>query len=153
MTYLDKALAAHLAGTDMASRTPLVIVIEDETRIADAFHIVCDCLDVTVQPLDSLADLAITLRQIRPMAVITELDMANQDGCHVLKSVAAYDRNLPVMVLAGTNTALLGAIDAVEELWGLSSVSKHQDLPGIGEIVDFLFRAGQSGRCLRLMPV
>ena len=153
MTYMDKALATHLAGTDTASRTPLVIVVEDESRIADAFHVVCDCLDVMVQPLQSSGDLAATLRESRPMAVVTELDMADQDGCHVLKSVAAYDRNLPVMVLAGTDTALLGAIDAVEELWGLSSIDKSQDLPSIGGIVDFLFRAGQSGRCLRLMPV
>ena len=153
MTYMDKAFAPHLADTELASRMPLVIVIEDETRIAEAFHVVCDCLDVMLHPLESSGDLAATLRQAKPMAVITDLDMANQDGCHVLKSVAAYDRNLPVMVLAGTDPAMLGAVDAVEELWGLSSVSKSQDLPSIGEIVDFLFRAGQSGRCLRLMPV
>lgn len=153
MTYMDKAFAAHLAGTDMAPRTPLVVVIEDGTRITDVFHDVCDCLDVMVQPLQSSGDLAAVLRHNRPMAVVTELDMADQDGCHVLKSVAAYDRNLPVMVLAGTNTALLGAIDAIEELWALSSIDKSQDLPSVGEIVDFLFRAGHSGRCLRLMPV
>jgi DNA-binding NtrC family response regulator len=153
MTYLDKALAAHLAGFDMASRSPLVIVIEDDTRISDTFHAVCDCLDVMVQPLESCEDLAAILRESRPMAVVTELDMFNQDGCHVLKTVAAYDRNLPVMVLAGADAALLGAIDAVEELWELSSVSKSLDLPSVGQIVDFLFRAGQSGRCLQLMPV
>lgn len=153
MTYMDKAIAAQLAGAEMAFRAPLVIVIEDDSGLSDAFHVVCDCLDVMVQPLDSSADLAGILRQTTPMAVVTRLDMTNQDGCHVLKTVAAYDRNLPVMVLAGTNAALLGAIDAVEELWGLSSVSKSLDVPGIGQIVDFLFRAGQSGRCLRLMPV
>lgn len=153
MTYMEKAFAPHLSGTDMASRTPLLIVIDDESRIADAFRVVCDCLEVMVQQLQSSADLAATLRQSKPMAVITELDMANQDGCHVLKTVAAYDCNLPIMVIAGTDAALLGAIDAVEEIWGLSSVSKSLDLPSIGEIVDFLFRAGQSGRCLRLMPV
>jgi len=153
MTYMDTAAATHPASTDMASRTPLVIIIEDETRIADAFRVVCDCLDVMVHPLESSGDLSVILRQCRPMAVVTDLDMANQDGCHVLKSIGAYDRNLPVMVLAGTDAGLLGAIDAVEEVWGLSCVSKSNDLPSVGEIVDFLFRAGQIGRCLRLMPV
>ena len=153
MTYMDKAFAAQLTGAEMASRSPLVIVIEDDSRLSDTFHVVCDCLDVVVQPLSSSADLAGILRQATPMAVVTRLDMADQDGCHVLKTVAAYDRNLPVLVLAGANAALLGAIDAVEELWRLSSVSKSLDVPSIGQIVDFLFRAGQSGRCLRLMPV
>ena len=153
MTYMDKAIAHHHTGVDMVSRVPLVVVIEDNSRLSDAFYVVCDCLDVTVQPLESSADLSAALRQSRPMAVVSGLDMAHQDGCHVLKTVAAYDRNLPVMMLVGPDSALLGAIDAVEELWGLSSVTKSLDLPAIGQIVDFLFRAGQSGRCLRLMPV
>jgi precorrin-3B methylase len=67
-------------------------------------------------------------------------------------TVAAHDRDLPVMLISGGDPALLGAIDAVEEIWQLTSVVRSQQLPGVGAIVDFLFRAGRRGNCMRLMP-
>jgi hypothetical protein len=96
-------------------------------------------------------NLASMLQKLRPMAVVAEMDAAGQDGCHVLMTVAAYDRDLPVLLIAGDDATLLGAIDAVEEIWQLSSVVKSARLPGVGAMVDFLFRAGRKGGCMRLM--
>ena len=93
------------------------------------------------------------MRQRRPMAVVAEMDAAGQDGCHVLMTVAAHDRDLPVLLVIGDDPVLLGAIDAVEEIWQLSSVVKWPQLPGVGAVVDFLFRAGRKGGCMRLMSV
>ena len=69
-------------------------------------------------------DLGSALHQRRPMAVVAEMDAIGQDGCHVLKTVAALDRDLPVLLIVGEDPVLLGAVDAVEELWQLSSVVK-----------------------------
>ena len=153
MTYMDKVSAAHLIDAETAARTPMVIVIEDSPRLSDVLCLICECLDVTVVALASSDDFATTLRESRPMAVVAEADMTGQDGCHVLKTVAAYDRNLPVMLLTGTDPAIQGAVDAVEELWDLSSVSKWPDVPGIGPTLDFLFRAGRNSDCVHFMPV
>ena len=87
------------------------------------------------------------------MAVVAEMDASGQDGCHVLMTVAAYDSDLPVLLIVGDDPALLGAIDAVEELWQLSSVLKWPRLLGIGAMVDFLFRSGRRGGAMRLMPI
>ena len=70
-----------------------------------------------------------------------------------MKLVAAHDPKLPMMILTGGDAALAGAADAVEEVWGLTSVVKWNAPPTASEIVEFLFRAGQRGRCLGLMPI
>ena len=92
--------------------------------MSSAFRSVCDCLNVTVERMPTHDDLASLLRQRRPMAVVAEMDAAGQDGCHVLMTVAAHDRDLPVLLITGDDPALLGAIDAVEEIWRLTSVDQ-----------------------------
>jgi hypothetical protein len=87
------------------------------------------------------------------MAVVCELDGGGQDGCHVMKTVAMHDPALPIMLITGTDQMLIGAADAVEEIWGLSSVLKLRDAPGLGDVVDFLFRTGRLGGSPRLRPV
>jgi hypothetical protein len=56
-------------------------------------------------------------------------------------------------LMTGPDPALLGAVDAVEQLWELVSVEKWQQLSGVGPMVDFLFRAGRKGACIHLMSV
>jgi hypothetical protein len=157
MTYLDKTFGARVAAQDegtgagQAARQALVLVVEDDFSLSNAFRSVCDCLEVAVEGVATRGDLGSILRRRRPMAVVAEMDASGQDGCHVLMTVAAYDRDLPVMLIAGDDPSLLGAIDAVEEIWCLTSVAKCPRLPGIGVVVDFLFRAGRKGGCMRLM--
>ncbi len=157
MTFMDRIFATCLtepdsgSGKDEVIRTALVLVIEDEFGLSSAFRSVCECLNVEVERMPSHGDLAAALRQHRPMAVVAEMDAAGQDGCHVLMVVAGYDRDLPVLLIARDDPALLGAIDAVEEIWRLSSVVKWPQLLGVGAVVDFLFRAGRKGGCMRLL--
>ncbi|HEX3399894.1 MAG TPA: hypothetical protein VHT74_06180 [Acetobacteraceae bacterium] len=158
MTYIDKTfsrttLANGIAAAGGEAREPLVLVIEDGVRLYDAFHDVCDCLNVPVERMSSRGDLSAVLRDRRPMAVVAEMDAVGQDGCHVLMTVAAHNRDLPVLLLIGADPALLGAADAVEEIWGLSSVAKWPQLLGVGAVVDFLFRAGRQGNCMHLVSV
>ncbi len=70
-----------------------------------------------------------------------------------MKLIAAYDPGLPIMMLTGGDAALAGAADAIEEVWGLTSVVTRDEPPSPGELVEFLFHAGQRGRCLGLLPI
>jgi hypothetical protein len=157
MTYVNKTFGVHVAaqanssGTGHDTREALVLVVEDDFGLSRALRDVCECLNVAVERMPTEGDLGSILRQRRPMAVVAEMDAVGQDGCHVLKTVAALDRDLPVLLIVGEDPALLGAIDAVEEVWQLSSVVKFPELPGVGAVVDFLFRAGRKGDCMRLL--
>jgi response regulator RpfG family c-di-GMP phosphodiesterase len=159
MTYTNKTLSSRVtahdngAATGQEIREPLVLVVEDGIRLSEAFGVICKCLSVAVERMPSRDDLGSVLRNRRPMAVIAEMDAAGQDGCHVLMTIATHDRGLPVLLITGPDPAVLGAVDAVEEVWELSSVEKWQELLGAGAMVDFLFRAGRKGRCMRLMSV
>jgi hypothetical protein len=133
-------------------RDPLIMVIEDGNSLSIAFQQVCSCLNVSMEHLTSRMDVSSAMRGRRPMAVIAHMAGEWQDGCHVLMSVAAHDRSLPVLLITGPDATLLGAADAVEEVWGLTGVEKVTELPPLGVFMDFVFRAGRAGRCMRLMP-
>jgi hypothetical protein len=157
MTYMDQTFGATIADPDSAENTrqggreAVVLVIEDDASLSSALRNVCECLNVFVERMPSRDELGPLLHQRHPMAVVAQMDTMGQDGCHVLMTVSAHDRDLPVLLIIGDDPALLGAADAVEEIWRLSSVDKWPQLLGVGEIVDFLFRAGHKGGCLRFI--
>jgi CheY-like chemotaxis protein len=139
-------------GRDSA-RLASVLIIDDGEFLFEAFRNICECLGVSVQRMPSRDDLGAALRTRRPMAVVAEVDVAGQDGCHVLMAIAQHDSELPVLLLTGEDPAMIGAVDAVEEIWQLASVTKWQRLLGIGAVIDFLFQAGRKAGCMRLMSV
>lgn len=143
---------AVVAVTDLARREPLVLAVEDQVRFSPGLQTICEFLGIRLERVDSHRDLAPLLKVCRPMAVFCELDSPGQDGCHVMKIVAEHDRTLPLLVVSGEDPSLLGAAQAVEELLHLTGVLASERLPGIGELVEFLFAAGRKGRCLSLLP-
>ena len=149
LANIDGGINKEHHGARLAS----VLIIDDGELLFEAFHNICECLGVSVQRMPSRDDLGAALRTRRPMAVVAEMDAAGQDGCHVLMAIAQHDSELPVLLLTGEDPALIGAVDAVEEIWQLASVTKWQRLLGIGAIVDFLFQAGRKAGCMRLMSV
>jgi hypothetical protein len=70
-----------------------------------------------------------------------------------MMTVAAFDPDLPVLLITGDDPTLLGAVDAVADLWHISSVTQWPRLLGIGAMVDFVFRAGRKGNCMRVLPL
>jgi len=156
MTYTSSKFAALMqpegTSTSEASREPEVIIIDDNGELFDAFCGVCDCLEIAVKQMSSSDDLNAMLHRSRPMAVIAELEADGQDGCNVLMTVAAHDKDLPVLLHTGEDPALQGAVDAVESLWQLTSVTRWQRQLSVGAAVDFLFRAGRKAGCMRLLP-
>ncbi len=133
-------------------RTPLVLVIEDRPAISVAIAELCGYLGIAVDRLGAERDLTRGFRERRPMAVIATLDGPVQDGCYVMMQLAEHDPAVPLLLLTGGNEVLSGAADAVAELCALADVTQSAALPDAAELVTFLFRAGQAGRCLGLLP-
>lgn len=131
----------------------LVLVVEDRPRLSRTVAYICEFLSLPMERVGTGEDLGAMLEHKQPMAVICELDGGAQDGCHVMKTVAMHDPSLPVMLVTGDDQTMIGAADAVEEIWGLSGVLKLRGTPGLGDVVDFLFRTGRLGGSPRLRPV
>ena len=130
----------------------MVMVVSDNPVVASVLDKVCDFLGFGIELLSTDMNVPAFLERHQPMAVIAELDGTGQDGCHVLMQVADYDPGLPVLMLTGDEPGLAGAIDAIEEVWNLTGVVQSRVLPEIGKLVEFLFRAGRRGDCIRMMP-
>ncbi len=149
---LDLLPGPHAASlVASAYRRPTLLVVEDTPRLATALGELCAFLRVAVERVRRPDDLPRLLRERNPMAVLAELDGGAQDGCHVMMRIAEHDTALPILLLTGPDPALAGAADAVRELWALSAVELHANLPGIGALADFLCRAGRGGGCLGLL--
>jgi len=131
----------------------MVMIVGDDHPIGQSLETICDFLGFGVEHVPTNLDVASLLREHRPMAVIAEVDGAGQDGYHVMIAIADYDRGLPMMLLTGPDPALMGAADAVQEAFQLSSVTLSAATPYVGEVVDFLFRAGRRADCVGVMPV
>lgn len=136
-----------------SDRQGVVFIVSDNPDCIEKIAPVCDFLDLDVHLVSAETDLLTMLRVHRPMAVITDVEGAEQDGFHTMKVIAAFNRELPVMLLTQGDPVLMGAADAVQELWGLRSVTPTSGFPAAGQIISFLFTAGRNAGCMRLVPV
>jgi hypothetical protein len=130
-----------------------VLVVRDEGVDYDLLDGVCGFLDIGVEYIASKEELGPMLRVLSPMAVIADLAGKTQDGYHVMKVAAHYDRDLPVLLLTDKDPALLGAMDAVQEVWSLRRVATMRAAGEIGALVDFLCHAARDAGMSRLMRV
>lgn len=129
-----------------------VLVVRDHGKNSEYFDAVCEFLDIGVEHATPGEDLGAILRGLRPMAVIADLESEIADGCHVMKMTAGYDRSLPVLLLTNNDPALLGAVDAVQEVWGLRLVTTTTG-EVVGELVDFICHAARHAGKSRLMRI
>jgi DNA-binding NtrC family response regulator len=136
-------MAVHLA----------ILVVRDHDKHNESLEAICEFLDICVEYASSRDDLSQLLSGLRPMAVIADLEGEYQDGFHVMKMVANCDRLLPVMLLTSNDPALLGAVDAIQEVFGLRRVTTVTETSGIGVLVDFICHAARDAGMPRLMRV
>lgn len=113
----------------------------------------CEFLELRIRQVADCHMLRAALREEEPLAVVTETDADADPGCQVMKVVARYDRELPVLLVAGNDPTTLGSLDAIEELWQLTSVRKLEAAVDPDEVMDFLFHAGRRQGNGRLMRV
>jgi CheY-like chemotaxis protein len=140
-------------GTMTAVKQGVVAIVSDDPATIDSLAPVFDFLDLKMEVVATGTDLMQVLRDERPMAVISDMDGEEQDGFHTMKMVAQYHRDLPVLLLTGGDAVLMGAADAVQDLWGLTSVTRTSEFAIAGQLVAFLFSAGRRAGCMRLVPV
>jgi CheY-like chemotaxis protein len=136
-----------------AAAQGIVIVVSDDPGTIQNLAPVCAFLELRMEVVPSGMDLVQALRTHRPMAAICDVDGQDHDGFHAMKLIARYRRDLPVMLLTNGDAMLMGAADAVQELWGLSSVTRTSGFPMAGQIVGFLFGAGRWAGSMRLVPI
>lgn len=147
---MDQAALAREAARE---RGGTVFIVSDDPDRHMKIAPVCDFLDLDVQIVTAEDDLLSLLRMQRPMALVADIEGAQQDGFHAMKLVAGYNRDLPVMLLTDGDPAMMGAAEAIQELWGLRAVTLTSAYPAAGQIVAFLFSAGRVAGHMRLVPV
>jgi CheY-like chemotaxis protein len=140
-------------GSMTTARQGVVAIFSDDAKTIECLTPVCEFLELRMEVVSTGADLTRVLREQNPMAVITSVEGADQDGFHTMKLVARHSRDLPVMLLTDGDAVLMGAADAVQDLWGLTSVTRTSGFPVAGQLVGFLFNAGRRAGCMRLVPV
>jgi hypothetical protein len=153
ISLLDSSGDYSFHSTRPAHRQALVVIACDAAETVEQLEAVCEFFDLAVEVVPAQADLMNVLREQRPMAVISDVDGQHQDGFHVLKIVAHYDHGLPVLLLTGGDPVMMGAADAVQEMWNLTMVSRSTSAPLAGQLADFLCAAGRSAGCMRLVQL
>jgi hypothetical protein len=140
-------------GSVMAPRQPVVVLVSDNPDTIASMEPVCAFLDLRLLVVAGDGDLTAALRTERPVAVIADVEGEEQDGFHAMKLVARFDLDMPVLLLTDGDPALMGAADAIQDLWGLTAVTPTSGFPLAGQLVGFLFTAGRKAGCMRLVPV
>lgn len=153
ISLLDETSDYSFHSTRPAHRQALVVIVCDTPETVQQLEAVCDFFDLAVAIVPAHADLMKVLREHRPMAVIGDIDGQHQDGFHTMKIVANYDRELPVLLLTGGDPVMMGAADAVQEMWNLTVVSRSTSAPLAGQLADFLCTAGRGAGCMRLVQL
>lgn len=148
-------LAGNISLTDgMTSvKQATVMLVSDDADTVTQLAPVCEFLDLHMEVISAGTDLEDALKGYRPMAVISDLDGKEQDGFHTMRMVAQHDRALPVMLLTAGDAVMMGAVDAIQDLCGLTSVTRSSAFPMAGQLVAFLFNAGRRAGALRLVQV
>ncbi|MFO1026053.1 MAG: hypothetical protein U1E70_12755 [Acetobacteraceae bacterium] len=136
-----------------AHRQALVVIACDSPDTVEQLEQVCGFFDLAVEVVGSDENLLDTLRECRPMAVIADVDGHARDGFHAMHVIATYDRDLPIMVMTHGDPVLMGAADAMQELWSLTMVSRTSHKPLAGQLAEFLFTAGRRAGCMRLVHI
>jgi len=153
-------IASRLLSPDYAfpgslpvAKQGVVVIVSDDEDTIEKLAAVCEFLDLKIEIVSTGMDLEQVLQEHRPMAVVTDVEGEAQDGFHTMKQVAHYRRDLPILFLTAGDSVLMGAVDAVQTVWGLTSVTSTSEFPMAGQLVQFLFQAGRRAGCMRLIPV
>ncbi len=159
-------MTARIFGTSLIGRalsedsllmteqeTQRVVVLANQLGVSATMVAMCEALEIEVVAVHSHHELPFRLHHHRPIAVISELDPAGQASCSALRHIAAYDPNMPVLLISGEDPAAQGTIDAAEQLWGLSGLERHRDAPSLSDLIGFLFHAGRQSGLGRLIPL
>jgi hypothetical protein len=133
--------------------TQHILAIGVDPWLLGSLSPLCDALDIRLITSASPHEVPLALGRCRPIGVVAMID-GSDGGCFgALRSVSAFDADLPVLLVTGRDPAAEGMIDAAEQLWGLTNVNRIAETPGPREIMGFLFMAGRHSGTGRLLPL
>ena len=151
-SVLGRALTEDSLGMT-EQETQRVVVLAGRDGVSSSLNAMCEALLIELIVIKSHHDLPFRLHHHRPMAVISEIDPQSIASCAALRSIAAYNPDMPILLVAGDDPTVLGTIDAAEQLWSLSSLRRLEAPPAPGDLISFLFEAGRHSGLGRLMPM
>ncbi|MEA2745669.1 MAG: Response regulator receiver domain [Acetobacteraceae bacterium] len=140
-------------GSMATAKQGVVAIISDDSATIQSLKPVCEFLELRMEVVSAGTDLATVLREMRPMAIIADIECKDYDGFYAMKVIASHSRDLPLMLLTGGDPVMMGAADAVQDVCGLTSVTLTSEFPVASQLVAFLFGAGRRSGCMRLVPV
>jgi hypothetical protein len=133
--------------------TQRILVLETRPELSRTMTALCKALDIELIPIASRHDLPLNLHRHQPMAVVCVIDPDEQGSITALRSIAAHDQEMPVMIITCDDPVSLGTIDAAERLWGLTGLHCVHQIPSPQDLIGFLFQAGRRRQTGRLLPV
>ncbi len=99
-------------------------------------------LDITAMAVRSHHELPFRLHHCHPLAIISDLPPESRELSAALRCIAAYDPDMPVLMLTEDAAATLGTIDAAEQLWGLTHLQREPPAAAARKLMEFLAFAG-----------
>jgi len=157
--FMNMSARQHLTpdhafpGTLTGAKQGVVAIVTDDPATVAKLAPVCEFLGLKIEVVSAGTELECVLQTHHPMAVVTDVEGEGQDGFHTMKQVARHSRDLPILLLTDGDAVLMGAVDAVQAVWGLTSVTTTSEFPMAGQLVAFLFNAGRRAGCMRLIPI
>lgn len=93
-------LGTTAAPQDGAAR-PLVLVVDDRTDVATTLAAMCRAIGCRAETGTEGMPIRLLLERLLPDCLIVDIMMPDEDGYEALKSVAAFDPHLPVLLMTG----------------------------------------------------
>lgn len=138
---------------DLEPDAQTVIVLQDASGPSETIVAMCAALEIEIVHVSALYDLPFRLHHHQPVAVIATMDLCERTSCAALRAVAGYNPDLPVMLVAPNDPASQGTIDAAEQIWNLSAITRLTGGPGPRDLIGFLFQAGRWSNTGQLIPL
>lgn len=93
----------------MLNRQPLVAIVEDDAEVRIAFARLLDCAGFATQTFGSGEAFLSFTGGARPDCVVLDLNMPGLSGFEVQARLAELDRDIPVVLITGQDSASMRA--------------------------------------------
>ena len=152
-TSLLSTTPTHFTGDTAESEQQHILLLGNPCELSPFLVAVCQALEIALVPLRGAHELPMRLHQLQPIAVIGADLRSEAACCGILRTIAAHDQDLPVLLMTEDVPEIQGAIDVAEQLWGLTTVSLFSPVQDPQNVVGFLFEATRWRDTGRLLPV
>ena len=105
-----------------AAADRLALIVDDRREVAETLAEMCRAFGFAAEIAEQGVGMRALLEHHRPECVIVDLLMPDQDGYEALKEIAAFDPNLPVMLVSGYGDSWLEIGLSLGQAQGLTTV-------------------------------